>query len=98
MTQRDKEQQRLTLMPGVTHFQTEVGPHVQLNQVRLSKNFLPAKWLETVEPRTYKRPPREILILDIVTFLPAFKVTFCHTCLQRERLRYFVVFKTIIVK
>lgn len=28
---------------GFIHFQTEVGPHVQLNQVRLSKNFLPAE-------------------------------------------------------
>lgn len=35
----EKEQQRLALMSDVTYFQAEVGPHVQLNHLWLSKNF-----------------------------------------------------------
>lgn len=69
----EKEQQRLALMSDVTYFQAEVGPHVQLNHLWLSKNFLPAKCIKTDEPRTYKWPPRGIF--KIISF-SAFKEMF----------------------
>lgn len=57
---------RFALTPDVTYFQAEVGPHVQLNHLWLSKNFLSAKRLKTDEPRTYKWPPRGIF--KIISF------------------------------
>lgn len=43
MSQRKKEQQRPALMPCVTRFQIELGPHVQFNQVGLSENYFSCK-------------------------------------------------------
>lgn len=77
MTQRVKEQQRLTLMPG--GFQTEAGPHVQLNQVGLEKNFLPAKCLKLKsQDRTNGH------LMRFRSWYSEFPICimFCHTFLQ----------------